>query len=203
MSWIFSHSNRSNKQTPPTSNQAGFGLIELMVSISIMILVTTVIMTRHSSFNGAVLLRNQAYEIALALRDVQLSAVSAVSVSGDYRTQLGIQFNSDSLLNKTFRIFNDANRNGYQSGEEYGQQGFLDPRFEIREIRTQAGTIISRGGLSVVFQRPNFDARFYGSGGEIVTPSIYLVVARVGASGNTVDVIRTIEITATGQIAVQ
>jgi Tfp pilus assembly protein FimT len=54
----------------------GFGLVELMVSISIMMLLTVVILNRQSSFNGAVLLRNQAYEVAFALRKAQLLAVS-------------------------------------------------------------------------------------------------------------------------------
>jgi type II secretory pathway pseudopilin PulG len=180
----------------------GFGLIELMVSISIMILVTTVILTRHTSFNGAVLLRSQAYEVALALRDIQLSAVSATSVDGQYRSQLGIYFNSSASLNKTYRIFNDANQNGYQSGEEFGLQGFVDSRFEIREIRTQTGLNITANGLSIVFLRPNFDAKFFSAGTEISTPSINIDIARVGALGNINSDIKRIEISSTGQIAV-
>ena len=197
MSWIFSHSKNTAQ-----AHHAGFGLVELMVSIGIMLLVTTIILTRHTAFNGTVLLRSQAYEIALQLREIQLSAVSSQSVNGDYRARLGVYFNSTATLNRTYRTFNDADQNGYEASEEFGQQGFLDSRFEIREIRRNNGSVITEG-VSIVFQRPNFDAKFYGTAGEIPASSIILEVARVGQTGDTPDVMRTIEITATGQIAVQ
>ena len=57
--------------------QNGFGLVELLVSISIMLLVTMVVLVNHESFNNGALLRSQAYEVALRLREVQLSAVGA------------------------------------------------------------------------------------------------------------------------------
>lgn len=186
------------------SSQGGFGLVELMVSISIMVIVMGVVLIRQSSFNSAVLLRSQAYEIALQLREVQLSAVSVSNLgAGDnFRQVLGVHFStSDDGLYRIFRdsTFGPEDNNYYDEGEEFGIQGKLDERFEIREIRA-LGTVTN---LSIVFERPNFDAVFYGNSGEIVTSSIQIKVAKRDSAGDVCGTdYRTVEVTSTGQIAV-
>jgi type II secretory pathway pseudopilin PulG len=198
---MFSHSSRfsTNKQVSSRSRVGGFGLIELMVSIAIMMLVSAVILARQSSFNGAVLLRSQAYDVALAAREVQLGAVSAESNgSGAFRSVDGIYF--DTSADGSYKVFKDANGDYfYQSTEQFGKQGVIDNRFQIRAIRANG----SKTQLAVVFERPNFDARFFGSSGEIATSSVEIDIARRGVAGNTSDVVRTLEITKTGQITIK
>lgn len=200
-------SKNSLRTTCGKSAQGGFGLIELLVSLTIMTIVTSVVLVRQGSFNSAVLLRAQAYEVALTLRDVQLNAVSASGDSGSFREEIGVFFDT-GMGNGTFRIYRDSgsgvNDDGYwQMSEEFGLQGFLDSRFEIRDIRPVGNTTAcSCSALSVVFQRPNFDAKFYDINGEIDATSVEIDVARRGIIGNTPDVVRTVEITSAGQIAV-
>jgi type II secretory pathway pseudopilin PulG len=167
-----------------------------MVSISIMSIVAAIIMSRQDAFNGSILLRNQAFKIALAVREVQLSAVSASGDAGDFRTVYGIYFDATT---DTFQVFKDADDDGwYDPGnEEVGQVVSLDPRFDIDGFST--------GGdeLSVVFERPNFDAHFFESANnESTDSSVTIDIIR----GDTPDVTcgekRTVEITKTGQIAV-
>lgn len=166
-----------------------------------MAIVSSIILVRQNSFNGGVLLRSQAYEIALAAREVQLRAVSAVGVAGDFRTLQGLHF--DTGNNDTYRIFRDADNDGFfDTAESLGQQGVLDDRFEIRAIRTLGDSYVGTG-ISIVFERPNFDARFFDSSGEINASSVEIDIARRGVSGSTPDVVRTLEITSTGQIIVQ
>ncbi len=194
MSWISSPIKSTQISQAPTIG--GFGLIELLVSISVMLIVTSVIMVRHSSFNSAVLLRGEAYSIALALREVQLSAVSAVGTGGDFRSLQGIYFDTDA--DGTYRIFKDDDGDSrYDADEEFGQQGFLDPRFEVSDIRA-AGASVEQ--LSVVFERPDFDARFFSASTELIALDVAIdITQRDGAgAGDT----RTIIITATGQIVV-
>ncbi len=184
-----------------SGSPAGFGLIELMVSISIMVLISAIVLARHGAFNGAVLLRSQTYEVALQLRELQLSAVSATSIAGNFNTILGVQF--DTQTPRTFTNFSDQDGDYYyDANEAYGQPGTLDPRFEIRSI-TATGDTVSGTGVSIVFERPNFDARFFDVGGEINASSIEIVIGRVGESGVGPEVIRTLEVTSTGQITVQ
>lgn len=192
----------SRKQTQvPT---AGFTLVELLVSISIMVLVAGVIIARQSAFNGAVLLRSQAYDVALDIREVQLSAVSASGRSGQFRSVLGIAFNTNSSQNGFYKIFADADSDGFfDAAEAFGQQGILDKRFEIRAIRA-VGSSVPISEVSIVFVRPNFDARFFrGPGTEINVSSIEIDIARKGVVGTGVETVRTVEVTSTGQITVQ
>lgn len=176
----------------------GFGLIELMVSISIMMLVAGIILIHQNSFNGAVLLESQAYEIGLAIREVQQSAVSASTNQGGNREMLGVYF--DTNRNTTYRIFRDDENNGsYEAAEEYGQQNSLDSRFEIKGINVCSSSCSSQTAVSVMFERPNFDAKFYV--GNTQTSASYVEV-QIGTKDNSA-AIKTVIVTATGQITIQ
>lgn len=188
------------------THQGGFGLVELMVSISVMIVVASVILAQQGSFNGAVLLRSQAYEIALALREIQLGAVSASGDVGTFRATYGMYFNTtDDVHNGYYQIFHDGDGDGfYDVGEEIGQRETLDSRFKVNTLDA-VGDVISGTELSVVFERPNFDARFFdASGSELSSASsIEINISRRETDGTTCgSQFRTIEVTRTGQIAV-
>jgi prepilin-type N-terminal cleavage/methylation domain-containing protein len=187
----------------------GFGLVELMVSISIVVLVTSIILVRHTSYNGAVLLRSQAYEVALQAREIQLSAVSAILEAGGFRNVFGLHFDTntpDYYLN-----FKDDTTSGgnfyYDSGEQIGKRNNIDKRFEIGEIRLMNGgtTVSTPTAISIVFERPNFDARFFTSAGtEVTTAStVEIDISLKGATGTGTGEVRTVEISRTGQITVQ
>jgi prepilin-type N-terminal cleavage/methylation domain-containing protein len=62
-------------------NYRGFTLIELMVTITIVVLVTGIVLVQYSSFNSSVLLTSQAYQLAFDLREAQSLAIS---VRGQY-----------------------------------------------------------------------------------------------------------------------
>ncbi len=190
---------------------AGFSLIELLVSISIIVLVLGVIMVRHTSFNGAVLLRSQAYEVALQIREVQLGALSAVGVSGAFQNELGVHFDTTGTANY-YWSFRDTdttpsvlNNSFYDAGEEMGKRNNLDKRFEIDAIRLVTGagvTVIDK--ISVVFRRPNFDANFYqnNSGTPVNATAVQIDIRLKGTTGNGSGEVRTVEISKTGQITV-
>ena len=59
--------------------------------------------------------------------------------------------------------------------------------------------------MSIVFERPNFDARFYTSSGPVssAVSAVQLVVRLRGTTGTGVGVVRVVEISRTGQITVQ
>jgi prepilin-type N-terminal cleavage/methylation domain-containing protein len=205
MPWPFSASFKKNQHL---TRENGFSLVELLISITIMVIVIAVISVQQGAFNGAVLLRSQAYEAALAVREVQLNAVSATGDSGIFRSVLGVHFDTAATENGQYRIFRDSSSgsdaNGfYDSGEEYGKQGFLDNRFEVREIRPIGDSMQSTGGLSVVFVRPNFDARFFDSAGEVNASSVEIDISRRGSTDAGPGDVRTLEVTATGQISVK
>lgn len=186
---------------------AGFGLIELLVSISIAVLVMGVIMARHGSYNGAVLLRSQAYEVALHAREIQLAAVSAVGDAGNYRNVYGVYYNTTTPL--YYFSFRDTTPNDFyfDAAEQLGPRQNIDPRFLIDDIRLIEGaTETSVNELSVIFERPNFDARFYEGASSPAPASVSAVeidIRVLGTAGTGVGEVRTVEITRTGQITVQ
>lgn len=207
---LSSHTFRARRTTTRRCVAAGgFGLIELLVSISIIVLVTSLVLIRHSAFNSALLLRSQTYEIALQTREVQLFAVSAIGQGADFRNQFGVHFDTATDENYRYAIFRDANGDSYYSGtsEEFGgEQGFLDDRFEVRTIRMSGGADdgATPSELSVVFERPNFDARFFSAANtELDAGRAEIDIARRGVTGTGPETLRTLEITRTGQISVQ
>ena len=185
---MYSHSSHRFKIA------AGFGLIELMVSISIMMLVAAIILIRQDSFNGAVLLESQAYEIALATREVQQNAVSASSINGTTRQMLGVYFDLNNR--STYRIFRENSQTvSHSAAEEYGQQNSIDPRFELKDLRVNC---TSESSVSVMFERPNFDGKFYVGGTERLVESVEIDVGTKDPSAG----VKTVIITSTGQISV-
>ena len=181
--------------------QSGFGLVELLVSISIMGIVAAIIFARQDSFDKAVLLTNQAYEVALSLRQVQLSAVSAAGNSGEFRRDLGLFFDDSDDNNRRYVAFEDKNHNGwYDSSSDtvlVEPKGILDPRFEIRSLRLGSD---HESPVAVIFKRPNFDAEFYTAANNQSAETVLEVdIARVGTDG----LVKTVEVTATGQISVK
>lgn len=188
------------------SATSGFSLIELLVSIGIIVLVLTIVITQQGAFNSSVLLRSQAYEIALAVREAQLGAVSAQDDGTNaFRSVVGAHFDFDAATNDRYYIFVDANSNSfYDAGEERIGPMMLDPRFEIRDITPSSGSIGAGNDMSVVFERPNFDARFFdAASNELTISNVRIDVGVAGGSGSVCGVdIRTIEITSTGQVAV-
>ena len=165
-----------------------------------MILVVSIVVTGQSSFNSSVLLRSEAYDIALRIREVQLNAVSASSDgSNDFRSVLGVHFD-ETTNNQRFAVFKDSDGDNYYDGvgEQFDIQGVINPRFVVSDIREVGGTTATPDELSIVFERPNFDAKFFDSPGNELTGSAVQIDLQEIDTGD----VRTIEVTATGQIGV-
>ncbi|HJL55718.1 MAG: prepilin-type N-terminal cleavage/methylation domain-containing protein [Candidatus Pacebacteria bacterium] len=186
-------------------NQKGFSLVELIVAVAIFLIITSIILVKHSEFSGTLLIENLAYDIALSVRKAQVFGLSVrefTAGSNEFNVGYGVHF--DSASNNTYIFFADRNRN-----EKY------DDSSEILEIFTlRKGNIVSEfcGTLSngtekcspsdisfldIVFERPNPDAIIKSnlSGDEYASSKI-TVTSPQGTQWN-------INIVLTGQISVQ
>jgi prepilin-type N-terminal cleavage/methylation domain-containing protein len=198
----------SNNKKSARACTRGFGLVELMVSISIMTLVSTVILVKNRSFNNALLLRNQAYEIAFTLRQAQLLAVSGTKESATSSNQYGVHFDiQTSSTDGKYRTFRDdinsgTNKGWYTVDDSTIGLSSLDSRYKIVDFIDSDGDSLDTDFLSVTFVRPNFDALFKTAAGTSFPGPVYIVISPRD-SNYTVVPNRLIEVTSTGQISIQ
>lgn len=145
----------------------GFTLIELLASVSIFIVITTMILIRHSQFSSALLIENLAYDVALSIRKAQVFGLSVREIatgSEEFNVGYGIHF--DSQVDDSYIFFADRNRN-----KQYDNSSEIVEIFSIKsgnkiskfcgilpddtEKCSIAGNITY---LDIIFERPNPDA---------------------------------------------
>ncbi len=191
-------------RTPQVHTDRGFSLIELLVTITIVTLITALVMVRYSAFDSSILLNNQAYEIALDIRETQVRSIS-VQVGNDgtdsFSSNFGLHFNIDTPTEYIF--FQDRQIapgiGVYGPGnEEVGSPFTLDLRFELAVMYINGNTSNQIDDASIVFRRPNFDARIDSESTSDQINSLHIVVASVRNPAAT----RTVIVYNSGQITV-
>lgn len=185
----------------------GFTMVELVVTMTIVVLVTGIVMINYSSFNSSVLLSSQAYLTAFDIREAQSLAVSVRGQSSEYREEYGLYFNMANP--HEYVLFQDDNNNGehspvrYNEGEEIGSPYLLDARFEILNIcvttnlsRTCYADDNAMNDVAISFKRPDFDAVFYSEGISGIES------AEVEIGNDNSPVTKTVTVYGTGQITI-
>ena len=176
------------------SPEGGFTLIELMVSIAIVVLVMGIVLFKYTTLNNIVLLKSQAYEIALDIRAAQQAGVSVEDTSGTTgftSDMYGIQFQKNS---QNYSLYQDTTTNVQST---YA----IDSRFQIADICIN-GTTCNQSSANICFQRPDFTAHMSTTNNCKASPSTTEVDIKIW-SANDHSLTRTIQVTATGQITVQ
>lgn len=172
------------------SSNDGFSMIEVLITAAIIGVVTGLVTLRYGSFNNLILLKNQAYQIAIELRETQTKALSVFGSGSEFRLPYGIYF---STANRNeYIIFQDTNESGNYNVGEGLEVRSLDSRFLIN--RLCSGANCSLGELSITFRRPNFDALM--NNGAITDGQIEIATTD---GSNT----RFVHINAAGQITVE
>ncbi len=191
-----------------TTRTKGFTLVELLISVAIIGLVTTVVLVRNGSFQGTVLLKSAAYEIALSLREAQIKSVSSTRSSGSFNYPYGLTFTPSQASYTAFQ---------YPSEDTTLRPRFDDSSYPANVIQTLlvgstlqvydvcinygSGDDCSPTRLDVSFRRPEFKSLFYaaGYGGSPANIQSAKVKIRSLAGNATVFVV---EISQLGQISV-
>ncbi len=157
-------------------NQLGFTLIELVVTMAIMALITTVTLANHSKFGGQVMLRNLAYEMALIIREAQAYGVSVRKADNitDFESGYGIHFNANNTTQ--YVMFADTyKKSGVIIRGEDGMRNtaledvntyYIGRGYKIKQFcaRSDANTTCvdvcdtCNGSLDILFKRPEPDA---------------------------------------------
>lgn len=87
----------------------GFSVLELVISISIFLIVTSIILVSQHRFGGNILITNLAYDVALSVRQAQVYGISVrESLPGDFQKRYGIHFGPSAY----YVLFVDINEDG-------------------------------------------------------------------------------------------
>lgn len=192
----------------------GFTLVELLVVVALVIIISAVVLVRHTSFNSTTLLRSLSYSVALSMRQAQVYGTSVRGTTGAspvYAPGYGVYFSTAlGCANGTgtcYILFADADGdNTYDTGEAVATQtlsrGFAISNFCAVTATPSATHCVSGGStaissLTVYFRRPNPEALFYTSGGSGYAYAYIELTSAVSAG-----TLRTVKVTSTGQIAV-
>lgn len=177
-----------------------------MITLAIVFLVTGMALVKYSSFNYTVLLKSQAYEMALDIRQAQVFGISAsgqsqrvVSNRAVFNEAYGIYIDlgASTLNYQLFQDITPGTQYRYNNGEAVGPVNSLDPRFTISRICDQANSCTTSGNASIAFKRPNFDAILYIGNTRKTRLEITL------ASVDDPTITRVVKVYQSGQITVQ
>ncbi|MBP9771850.1 MAG: type II secretion system protein [Candidatus Pacebacteria bacterium] len=172
--------------------KAGFTLIEMVVTVAIFAIISTIVIVRNASFDNEVLLNNLAYDIALSVRQAQQFGVNVRVSEGQFDASYGIRFEDES---DTYMMFTDLDEdNAYDAPGELIETFTLGRGATIQTICDIEAEDCSLSTMDIVFRRPEPDAII--NNGLISRAQIELVSARQQGR-------RYIVIESTGQIAIE
>jgi prepilin-type N-terminal cleavage/methylation domain-containing protein len=143
----------------------GFTLIELLVSIGIIGIVTSIVLVRYGSFDSTTILKNAAYDVALALRESQVRSISVVRGSdASFDSAYGISLSTDTDTYTAFRYASSTGHPRYEGADAELIDVLELPGRAVRivDICTQKGDADKQTcgltRLDISFRRPEFNA---------------------------------------------
>ena len=137
----------------------GFSLVELLVTISVILIVTTVVWVNYSQFNKSFALERSANQTAQEIRGVlekSLSAETPENVTVDnFKGGYGVFF---EIGRNYYTSFIDLNDNGlFDGGSEFLKEISLEEGVSILNIQTFffGGSLCSEEENNIIFLSPD------------------------------------------------
>ncbi len=181
-------------------NTKGFTIVELMVTVGIFALITSVLLVRNSKFDDETLLQAATYEVALSVRQAQNYGINVQGQGGYFDKPYGIYFETGTT---SYVLFSDAPEgnnqgDGYYNGGEELQTFRLGRGFTVSRVCLLLGYSCTEiSAVSVLFRRPEPEAVITEKGGGVGAVSAVAVKIESPRGGSRYIVVRQ-----TGQIAI-
>lgn len=182
----------------------GFTLVELLVSISILLLIISVVIFRFASFDSIVLLRTLAYDIGLSMREAQSYSLSAYGNQGSFRIPYGLSF-APAATSYVFYGYTGSDSLPWYDPNNTAIVDLytLGRSFTIVDVCVVDGGTedCDISGLDISFKRPEYTALFYVPSYSGDLADIEAGIVKISSTRNP-DVVARVEISLTGQIEV-
>ena len=217
----------NRKQTIYNSQPTrGFTLLEMMISVAIFAVISSIVLINYNGFNSRILLGNLAYDVALSIRQAQVYGIGARELSTSGTPPFGIYIDEgtdDTGKTDYYIFFSDLGvtpNTTFDGGvatdcthAECLQRYRLQRGNKIKSFCASLGvnppTCSPAAGsslqsLAIIFKRPDPDARFYArreaSEGGTIVPADKVTIQ---IADPTETIIKNVTILNTGQISVQ
>lgn len=198
-----------NKKSLPREAQrsGGFTLAELLVVISVTTIIITTLVVQQNRWNDQIVVRTQAYELALMFRQAQVNSlgVRQDASSGSFNIGYGVYFDTN---NTRYIYFADRDNDQQYDTGELVETKTLIRGVTIKDVCGNSRCIFSGGGpawqASVAFFRPETKAylKLLNNGGNPVDSpqdTAVLTITLQSPGGKT----STVTVRNNGQISIQ
>lgn len=193
-------------------SQSGFTIVELIVSLAIFAIMTSLILSKYGKFDQGVILTNLAYDVALTIRNAQSYGLNVRSAARDTNAfdysvttaesggTYGVHF--DISTPTEFIFFVDANGNGiYDDSVNSDQKTTIKRGSSISSMCVSITKSCADGGtdvqkLDITFKRPDPNAIIIANNG---TKYGYAEIVLKAVDNTT----RKVIVNFTGQISVE
>ena len=183
----------------------GFTLIELMVTVGIFVFMTALLLAKYNSYYSGTIFKNQAYDVAITLRQAQSFGISVKADPGNVNTPTfgsayGVNFPNAGITDFNLFSYRGNPVNGFNNvGTEKNYKLKYGAYFAELKVSTDGTNYSYADNVDIVFQRPNPEAIICAKVG-VRTCNVYKYVDLVMKSQN--NVIKTIKINSSGQISI-
>jgi len=196
-------------------SEKGFTLVELLISIAIIGIITSIVLVKYNGFDSTTLLKGVAYEIALSLRDAQVKSVSVAraDATNPFDSTYGISFAPGTKNYTAFRyepvdendrpVFDISTLKAFPINVfNIGRSMFVkEICFVDQTSPPDVCSSVASNHFDISFQRPEFKAIFYVGGYSGDLENIESMKVKVSSPNNPTNVF-IVEVSKLGQISV-
>ena len=183
--------------------ERGFTLVELVVTISIFVVVSTLVFANYPKFKSQLSLKKTSQEIAFAVREAQVYSLSVKSYDNNFNIGYGVHFDKNKSSNVI--LFADVdNSKEYNNGDKIVKEYAIQTNISIISLcgnENNPPTSCELSKLNAVYLRPNPIINLSGrSGDDSLVSNLSDIEIIISSSG---EITKKIIIWVSGQITIE